>query len=80
MQWRVVILFTRGMDKKYSQMNVILLLYSLGKQLALSFAEFFLVAHDLTLLVLVHLHIEGRVYNTVPAQHLACKREIIWES
>lgn len=62
----MVIYIATAARKGCSQVNIILLLYSLSNQLALFYAELFLVAHHLTFLVLIHLDIVECVHNTVP--------------
>lgn len=57
-----------------SQVNVILLPYSLGHQFAFTDAQCFLAAHHLTLPVLGHLDGEGGVHNPVATQHLTCRK------
>lgn len=56
-------------------MNIILLLDTLGNQLALIQGEFFLAAHYLTFLVLVHINSVECIDNTIPTQHLAYGKE-----
>lgn len=62
-----------GQTKSSSQVNVILLLDSLGHQLALLHTELLLAAHHLTLLVFAHLHAIKSVHDTVASQDLTYK-------
>lgn len=58
-----------------SQVDVVLLPDPLSHQLAFADAQG-LAAHHLTPPVLVHLHGEGGVHDTIPTQHLTCTRHL----